>query len=410
MHHCRLPLTLATGTLLSLSSCCDQHPYPFLEKKEVALSAQEIAAAEKAAAPLSTGSLNIIPGDLPDKAAAFFPVTEKIFALLKAPPEGELQAYTEIVPKANNATIEMLPIPGGEFTLGSPDSEADRSDDEGPQRTIKIEPFWMASTETTWQAYQAFMENGKNRNKNGSLDLDGNKLTAESPFQSNPELLDAISQPTPPYLPMHDRMANQAGYAPQYPAAAMTQHAASKFCEWLTAQTGHYYRLPTEAEWEYACRAGTTTAYSFGDDASKLGEYAWFYDNADASYQAVGTKKPNPWGLYDMHGNAQEWTLDSYLPTYENHPDGSVNPFALSPQRYPRVTRGGHWDADPEDLRSGARLPSAQAWKNIDPQEPKSLWYLTDKWSVGFRIIRPAKNPTLDEMHLLWNTGPGERF
>jgi len=74
------------------------------------------------------------------------------------------------------------------------------------------------------------------------------------------------------------------------------------------------------------------------------------------------------------------------------------------------VTRGGGWDRDAKDLRSGARRPSKQSWKQLDPQDPKSIWYHTNAWGLGFRVIRPAKNPSLKEMHLLWNTGPGERF
>ena len=406
-----LPI-IALPLSLLLHSCCDQAPYPFLKKDnpESTTKADSNKSVTKAPPVSASTSLSLIPGELPDPAASFLPVTEKIYALIKETPTGDLEPYTEIIPESENAQIKMIPIPGGEFTLGSPENEADRSEDESPQRNIKIAPFWMASTEITWKAYQAFMENGKNRNKDGTLDLDGNKLNPEPPFQGTTVLLDAISQPTPPYMPMHNGMADQAGYAEQYPAVAMTQHAASKFCEWLSAQTGHYYRLPTEAEWEYACRAGTTTAYSFGDDPSKLDEYAWYYENSDGSYQAVGTKKPNPWGLFDMHGNAREWTLDAYLPSYQKHPDGSLNPLALSPKRYPRITRGGDWDDDPQDLRSGARLPSSQSWKNTDPQDPKSIWYHTDKWGLGFRIIRPAKKPSLEEMHLLWNTGPGERF
>lgn len=355
-------------------------------------------------------SITLLPGNRPDPAAQFLPVTEKIFALLKKEPVGEMKPYTETVPMADNATFDLVPIPGGEFKMGSPDSEDEHRPDEAPQRSVKIEPFWMASTETTWGLYQKFMENGKSRNKNGTLNRDGKVMTEERPFEQNPDLIDAISQPTPPYIPMHRNLGDGAGYDKAYPAIAMTQHAASKFCEWLTAQTGHYYRLPTEAEWEYACRAGTTTAYSFGDDVSKLGDYAWYLDNSNFTYQPVGTKKPNPWGLFDMHGNVREWTLDAYLPNYQKHSETALNPLALSPKRYPRVTRGGDWDADPEDLRSTRRLPSSKSWKMTDPQEPKSIWYHTDIFTLGFRVLRPARTPSVEEMHLLWNTGPGDLF
>ncbi len=410
---------------LLLVSCGERKLHPFIKKGEGrAVSGETNPATAKPGTPApeeprsspparnKIGNLNIITDQLPDEATKFRPVTEKIFALLKPVPEGDLKSYTETVPKSGDATFEMIPIPGGEFTMGSPDSEKGRGDDEGPTRTIKIEPFWMASTEVTWGLYRSFMENenGPNRNKDGSLNLNGDNLSPEPPLASNPELIDAIAQPTPPYMPMHNDMGNFSGYDAKYPAVAMTQHAASKFCEWLTAQTGHYYRLPTEAEWEYACRAGTSTAYSFGDDPALLDEYAWHGDNADGSYQPVGTKKPNPWGLYDMHGNVREWTLDAYLSDYSKHPEGALNPLALSPKRYPRVTRGGDWNSlSPDELRSAHRIPSDPQWKDIDPQQPKSIWYHTDAWGLGFRIIRPAQNPTLEEMHRLWNTGPGKK-
>jgi len=354
-------------------------------------------------------TVTILPGERPASAETFFPVTQKIYETLKTTPEGKMKAYTETLSEADGAKFDLVPIPGGEFQIGSPTSEPNRRSDEGPVRTIKIEPFWMATTETTWGLYRSFMENGDSRNKDGTLNQDGDLLTPEPPFAGSQQLLDVISQPTPPYIPMHFGLGEEAGYDAAYPAISMTQHAASKFCEWLTAQTGHYYRLPTEAEWEYACRAGTTTSYSFGDDVSKLGDYAWYVDNSDFTYHPVGQKKPNPWGLYDMHGNVREWTLDAYLPDYQKHPQKALNPLSLSPQRYPRVTRGGDWDADPEDLRSAARLPSKKAWKFNDPQRPRSIWYHTAIPKLGFRVIRPLKIPPLTEVHLLWNTGPGTR-
>ncbi len=372
-----LPLTLL------VSSCCDRKPYPFLPEKPKQTASKAVTVEES--------KVTILPGDHPKGNPHFLPVTQKIYALLKPDP-AETSPYTE---KIADHTFDLIPIPAGEFKLGS-------------QRTVKIEPFWIAKTETTWALYRAFMINGKSRNKDGTLNLDGDIYSAEPPLASAPDLIDAISQPTPPYMAMHFGLADNAGYGADFPAIAATQHAASKFCEWLTAQTGHYYRLPTEAEWEYACRAGTTTAYSFGDDPSHLSEYAWFFENSDASYQRVAQKKPNPWGLYDMHGNVCEWTLDAYLPDFSNHPEGATNPLVLSKMRYPRVTRGGHWDSDPQDLTSSARLASEPSWKMTDPQIPKSIWYHTDTHWLGFRVVRPLKTPSLEEMHLLWNTGPGE--
>ena len=357
---------------------------------------------------LAEPSVTVVPTGFESRNPTFLPVTKAIYEKIKKEVPKKMEPYTETVSDYENNTFEMLPIPGGQFTMGSPESEAERGEDESPQKKIKIKPFWMAKTETTWALYRIYMDNGKGRNKDGSLNRDSDLLTFEAPEVGKDPLIDVISQPTPPYTPMHFGLADNAGYAPEYPALAMTQHAASKFCEWLSAQTGHYYRLPTEAEWEYACRAGTTTAYSFGEDASKIDEYAWHGDNSDFSYQKAGTKKPNPWGLHDMHGNVSEWTLDAYLPDYKTHPENS--PLMLSKKRYPRVTRGGSFEVAPENLRSAAREFSEQWWKSEDPQEPKSIWFHTDAQWVGFRIIRPLHVPDVEEMHLLWNTGPGDRF
>lgn len=312
----------------------------------------------------------------------------------EAATEAAMKAYDAKVPKTG-AAYSMVPIPAGSFLMGSPDTEANRYDNEGPQVTVRLKPFWIGRYEVTWDEYEPFMLTSEGRNKDGSRKV-------WSP-DDKPE--DLISQPTPPYQPMDFGMGRDG-----YPAICMTQHAANKYCQWLSAQTGHFYRLPTEAEWEYAARAGTTTAYFFGDDASQLDDYAWYFDNADNfQYAQVGKKKPNPWGLHDIYGNVCEWTLDQfYKDTYAKWKaqGGEIdNTWIRSTTPYPHVARGGHYDDDPENLRSAARMPSHQDWKQQDPQLPKSIWYLTDAVWLGFRIVRPLEIPSAEEMFAAWNNG-----
>jgi formylglycine-generating enzyme required for sulfatase activity len=285
------------------------------------------------------------------------------------------ESYKLTVP-GTDVSFEMVAIPGGEFTMGTPPTEKGRRDDEGPQHKVKIERFWMGKHEVTWDEYRLFM------------------------FSKDPQeaAVDAVSRPTRPYVEMSFGMGING-----YPAISMTQHAANKYAQWLSAKTGHFYRLPTEAEWEYACRAGTTTAYFFGDDASKLSEYAWFVDNSNSKYEKVGTKKPNPWGLHDILGNVMEWTLDQYVPDFYGK-RGSL-PWARQTTPYPQVVRGGAWSEPAENCRCGIRVASEPAWKMQDPQLPKSIWYLTDAQWVGFRLVRPLKVPPPEEMHRYWNNG-----
>ena len=322
--------------------------------------------------------------------------SKKVHALIAqkdAAGKAELKAYSEVVPKAKGAQLEMLPVQGGELMLGSPSSEKGRKSVEGPQKKVEIEPFWMSQVEIPWALYTAFYQNGKARNSDGSL---------MSPKKKD-DLATIVCQPTPQY---HDMFLNNSFINdPDHPAMDMTQHAASKFCQWLSAQTGHYYRLPTEAEWEYACRAGTTTAWSFGDDASKLDDYAWHEGNSNFTYQKVGQKKPNPWGFHDMHGNVAEWVMDQYSPRYyKKIKDGAVNPWNKPVTRYPRSVRGGSWDSETSATRSASREGSDKQLKDIDPQVPKSVWYHTGAQHIGFRIVRPVKTPSAEEMHESWNS------
>ena len=173
-----------------------------------------------------------------------------------------------------------------------------------------------------------------------------------------------------------------------------------EFCRWLSLKTGKAYRLPTEAEWEYACRADTTTAYSFGDDPRDLGDHAWYDANSDDTTHPVGRKKPNPWGLYDLHGNVAEWCVDRYdQEAYRRYPPDRL---ALAPvlrpgpERYSHVVRGGSWVDGPAACRSAARRGSDPDWQKRDPAAPKSLWWLTDADFVGFRVARAvAEQPEL---------------
>jgi formylglycine-generating enzyme required for sulfatase activity/cytochrome c553 len=318
--------------------------------------------------------------------------------ILKGSPEAspdQVKAFTETVKKTGKQ-FAMVPIPGGEFLMGSPETEKDRKPDEGPQVKVKIEPFWMGATELTWDIYMPFMVTPDARWKDGSKKTPN---AADAP-------VDTVSSPTAPYTDMTFGMGQDG-----YPAISMTEHAANKFCQWLSAQTGHFYRLPTEAEWEYAARAGTTTTWSFGDDPAKIGDYAWFFENSDGKTQPVGKKKPNPWGLFDMHGNVTEWTLDQYDPAYYGALAAQVQAGTTPPPwnkpvtLYPRSVRGGSWDDDVKDLRSAARRSSKESWKVMDPQLPKSLWYHTSAQFLGMRLVRPLRVPSVEEMHDAWNLG-----
>lgn len=301
--------------------------------------------------------------------------------------ESQMETYTETI-TGTQITFDMVAIKGGTFKMGSPASEEGRRDDEGPQVDIQVSPFWIGKHEVTWNEYELFMYPEEM----------ARLLNAGDDYHD--PLADAVTKPTKPYVEMSFGMGKDG-----YPAISMTQHAANKYCQWLSAKTGHFYRLPTEAEWEYACRAGTTTAFWWGDNPDDVEKYEWYADNADFKYQKVGTKKPNPWGLYDMHGNVAEWVLDAYTADgYQLFKDQlQIDPWNVAKTLYPRTARGGSWDDYQESMRSAARRGSNPEWKMQDPQLPKSIWYLTDAQVLGMRVVRPLKVPSKEEMALYWN-------
>jgi formylglycine-generating enzyme required for sulfatase activity len=223
-------------------------------------------------------------------------------------------------PISNGVGMRLQPIPAGNFTMGSPKSEKGRNADEQAVKVTISRPFFLAATVVTQGQWR--------------------KVMGTEPWRG-------------------ERSVERGT---DHPAVYVDWNAAVAFCKALTAAerkagrvaAGAEYRLPTEAEWEYACRAGTTTAYSFGASPRRLGEFAWFYGNTEAARQhyahPVGTKKPNPWGLYDMHGNTYEWCADWYAPKLAGGTDPAGPAKGLS-----RVLRGGGWGYDPPRCRSADR-------------------------------------------------------
>lgn len=311
---------------------------------------------------------------------------------------GYMVPYKMTIP-GTQATFEMQPIPGGKFKLGSPAAEKGRKPEEGPQIEIEIEPFWMSTYEVTWTEYKQYMAMHTLFKR-----LLGEKLLPIN--DANKEWV--VTAPSSLYDPT---FTFKQGADPKQPAVTMSQFAAKQYTKWLSGLTGQFYRLPSEAEWEYACRAGTTTAYFFGNDPAQLGEYAWYYDNASEKTQLVGQKKPSPWGLYDIHGNVGEWCLDQFSKEGYKRLEGKSLPWneavGWPTKLYPRVIRGGSWDEDADRLRSSARRGSDDDdWRGEDPNFPQSPWWFTSQpaLSVGFRPIRPLRVPaTMTERNKFWD-------
>lgn len=322
---------------------------------------------------------------------------------------GYMTPYTATIP-GTDVAFEMIPIPGGQFLLGSPDDETDRAEDEGPQVRVTVEPFWIGKYEVTWSEYKQFMrlypefkqlEQLRTKVQSGdteNLDLPagiepGSELANQ--LLAQPSFIDGVTCPTPLYEP---DATYESGDDPRQPAVTMTPYAARQYTKWLSAVTGVQYRLPGEAEWEYAARAGTTTAWHFGDDPADLDHYAWYENNSDDRSRRVGQKKPNPWGLYDMHGNVAEIVLDAYdANAYEQlqggEPVGAERAIHWAPDEEARIVRGGSWLDEASLLRSAARLATEDAdWKMSDPNLPLSPWWYTELYpagGVGFRLVRP---------------------
>jgi formylglycine-generating enzyme required for sulfatase activity len=317
---------------------------------------------------------------------------------------GFLVTYTERIP-GSDITFKMVPIPGGTFTMGSPATEADRRDDEGPQVVIEVPPKWVSEHEITWAEYKQYMELNDVFEKFGEQNIrpitDANRV-------------DAITAPSKLYEPS---FTYGAGEEPNQPAVSMSQYAAKQYTKWLSLLTGEFYRLPTEAEWEYAARAGTTTAYNFGDDPTEISDHAWHYEISDDLTHAVGEKPASAFGLHDMHGNVAEWVLDAYDPAWyaklaaRPQPVPAAEAVNWPTKLYPRVVRGGSWLDDPPALRSAARLATNdEELRGYDPNTPKSPWWFASDagQGIGFRIVRPWPAPPDSQRGKYWEADIAE--
>lgn len=268
-----------------------------------------------------------------------------VLALLLTLAAQEPKTETIAIP-GTDLKFDVVYVPGGKAKIGSPEGEAGRKADEAPLHEVELRPFWMCKTEVTWEAFVKYFENRK------AAKVDG------------------VTRPSPPYEPPHGKMG-----VGTHPAVSMRWHGAMGYCEWVSALTGRRFRLPTEAEFEYAARAGSTAAGPANPD-----ETAWYAANGEKKTHLTGTKKPNAFGIQDLMGNVWEYALEPHT--------GAA---------YAPVLRGGGWPTPAAELRFAARQLIQPEWYERDPNRPRSMWWLTDGTFVGFRMVCFADAPKKDQ-------------
>lgn len=284
--------------------------------------------------------------------------------------EAQQGSYEQGVP-GTLIKFKMIAVKAGSFTMM--DSQPGKTG-KASQKPVSVSAFSMSSQEVTFDEYDAFFKDE---------DYSRNQTT------------DAVTRPSPPYIDLTLGMGKEGGY----PANSMSHYGALMYCRWLYKKTGEFFRLPTEAEWEYACRSGSSEDYPFGTDTAQLSKYAWYKDDSDDKYHKTGLKEPNAWGFYDMLGNVSEWTLDQYDENYFATVGASPKDPLIKPTaRHPRTLKGGNYQDAATDLQSSSRLKSNLDWNRRDPQIPRSRWWNADAPFIGFRIIKPAKKPSAEQI------------
>ena len=310
----------------------------------------------------------------------------------EATPLTEFKNFTEQIP-GSVLSFEMIAVPGGTFKMGSPDNEPFRKPDEGPLHNVTLSPFFMSEIEVSWDMYWEFYSKTMSQGRTPPANVFANN--------SRPDV-DAISGPTPPF-----GYPDQGWGGGERPAITMTHYAAQTFCQWLSKVTGKKYRLPTEAEWEYAARGGTETPYFFDGSPKNfsnegfwrkftkastdvISSYVIYTNNSKNKTQLPGIVEANPFGLKNMLGNVLEYCADKYDPdAYKKAGDNLTNPLTTEGEEY--VVRGGNYASDAAELRCATRdFTRHEAWLKTDPQQPKSIWWYSDIRGIGFRIVCEA--------------------
>ena len=301
--------------------------------------------------------------------------------------------FTEQIP-GTSVSFNMIALSGGTFLMGSAKNEPYRNSDEGPVREVTVDKFYMAEVEVTWDEYLAFF--GETRSEG--------RIDPRVVMARNSESVDAVSGPTPPY----GQPDQGWGYGKK-PAITMSYYAAEMYCKWLSLKTGKKYRLPTEAEWEYAARGGSTSPYffdgspkkftrdrwwnrTFGIDTARIASHVIYAENSDFRTSSAENVLSNPFGIKNMLGNVMEYCSDWYAPdAYAQTSANVVNPKGPD-EGTEHVVRGGSYISDAKDIRCASRDYSrTEDWLKTDPQSPKSIWWLSNCTRIGFRVVMTAE-------------------
>lgn len=298
---------------------------------------------------------------------------------------GYMVPYTATIP-GTRVEYTMIPVPGGQYTVKR----------DGRTYHVEVEPFWMGKTEVTWAEYWEYTKLYLHFRRFERRKL--RVLTEENE-------VDAVSAPTTLYDPS---IVYDFGKQPNQPALSTRQYAAKQYTKWLSLQLGRFYRLPSEAEWEYACLAGTDAKYSFGDEENDFGQFG-NSDNEEWVTTPAASYKPNRFGLYDMHGNVAEWVLDGDNTDWQVPTAGETVSIERSikwpANIYGRYAKGGSFVCLVDDCTATDRLVSSRDWLSNDPDAPPSAFWTSDcdiGSSVGFRLLRPLTPPDRDVRERYW--------